>query len=145
MEREYTMVQREATIRLWFDMWLKKADLGMAGIFSDDVVYIESWGPEYHGIPKIKLWFDEWNTRGTVLRWEIKQFFHKEDQTIVEWYFKNAMLDGAVEAFDGISLIKWMPDGKISFLKEFGCNENRYDPYQDSTSPQFRNEKALWF
>ena len=37
------MEQREATIRLWFDMWLKKADLGMAGIFSDDVVYIESW------------------------------------------------------------------------------------------------------
>ena len=60
MEREYTMEQREATIRLWFDMWLKKADLGMAGIFSDDVVYIERWGPEYYGIPKIKLWFEEW-------------------------------------------------------------------------------------
>lgn len=25
----------------------------------------------------IRLWFDEWNTRGRVLLWEIKQFFFK--------------------------------------------------------------------
>lgn len=28
---------------------------------------------------------------------DIKQFFHKENQTVVEWYFKNAMNDGRVE------------------------------------------------
>lgn len=70
------MEKRETVIRQWFDMWLKKADLGIADIFSDAVVYIESWGPEYHGVEKVKLWFDEWNTRGTVLQWNIKQFFH---------------------------------------------------------------------
>ena len=79
---------------------------------------------------KIKLWFDEWNTRGTVLQWEIKQFFHKEDQTIVEWYFQNQIKNGKIEAFDGVSLIKWTSDDKILFLKEFGCNINNYDPYQ---------------
>lgn len=42
-----------------------------------------------------------------VLVWDIKQFFHKENQTIVEWYFKNKMNNGNIEEFDGISLIVW--------------------------------------
>lgn len=39
----------------------------------------------------VRLWFEEWNTRGTVLQWDIRQFFHKGSQTVVEWYFKNKM------------------------------------------------------
>ena len=139
------MDDREKIIRLWFDMWLSKKDLGISNIFSDRAIYIESWGPEYQGIEKITLWFDEWNTRGTVLQWDIKQFFHKGNQTIVEWYFKNKMEDGKEEAFDGISLIAWTPDNKIALLKEFGCNENRYDPYNDGPVLCFRAESSKWF
>ena len=139
------MDSREIIIYRWFDMWLQKKDLGISEIFSDNAVYIESWGPEYHGSAKIKLWFDEWNTRGTVLQWNIKQFFHKESKTIVEWYFKNQMKNGNVEAFDGVSLIEWTGDNKISFLKEFGCNINNYDPYQDGSVPQFNGETSPWF
>ena len=64
----------------------------------------------------IRLWFDEWNTRGTVLQWDIKQYFHKENQTIVEWYFKNTMNNGKVEAFDGISLIECGSDFSIEHI-----------------------------
>ena len=39
------MNEREKIIRLWFDMWIKKADLGIDNIFTDDVVYTESWSP----------------------------------------------------------------------------------------------------
>ena len=49
------MEKREETVRLWFDMWLKKCDLGISDIFSENAVYTESWGPEYHGLLKIKL------------------------------------------------------------------------------------------
>ena len=139
------MEQREHAVRLWFDMWLKKADLGILSLFSEDAVYIESWGPEYRGAQKIKLWFDEWNTRGTVLQWDILQFFHREDQTVVQWYFRNQMNGGRVEAFDGLSLIRWDPAGRICFLQEFGCNESRYDPYQDGPVPKFREGSAAWF
>ena len=139
------MKTRETIIRRWFDMWLQKKDLGIAEMFSDNATYIESWGPEYHGSAKIKLWFDEWNTRGTVLQWDIKQFFHKANQTMVEWYFKNQMNDGKVEAFDGISLVEWTNDDKILFLKEFGCNINNYDPYQNGSAPQFKGETSPWF
>ncbi|MCI8665032.1 MAG: nuclear transport factor 2 family protein, partial [Hungatella sp.] len=76
------MDKREKIIRLWFDMWLQKKDLGIEDIFSADALYIESWGPQYHGVAKVKHWFEEWNTRGNVLQWDIKQYFHKEDQTI---------------------------------------------------------------
>lgn len=136
---------RERLVRLWFDMWLQKSALGISDVFSDDAVYIESWGPEYRGLPRIRQWFDEWNTRGSVLRWDIKQFFHKGDQTVVEWCFKDAMHDGQIQAFDGMSLIEWTPEDKILLLKEFGCNINRYDPYQDGTAPHFRDERPLWF
>ena len=55
------------------------------------------------------------------------------------------MLFRSVEEFDGLSLIEWAADGKIKALKEFGCNNHNYDPYQDRDQPQFRDEKIEWF
>ena len=98
------MQEREKIIRLWFDMWLRQEDLGIDDIFIDDVIYTESWCPKYENRATVKHWFKEWNTRGKVLIWEIKQFFHKDNQTIVEWYFKNEMNTGSIEEFDGVSL-----------------------------------------
>ena len=139
------MDEREQIVRLWFDMWLARRDLGIDGIFTEDAVYTESWGPQYSGVSAVKHWFREWNTRGKVVRWDIRQFCHKEAQTAVEWYFKNEMNTGKTEEFDGVSLIEWTPDNKIKSLKEFGCNLNNYDPYQDGEAPIFRDEKANWF
>ena len=139
------MDNRERIIRLWFDMWLTKKDLGISDIFSNNAIYIESWGPKYENRELLKHWFNEWNTRGKVLVWDIKQFFHKENQTIVEWYFKNKMDGGCIEEFDGMSLIVWTADNKIKSLKEFGCNLNNYNPYEDSDMPKFRDEKTSWF
>ncbi len=139
------MEKRETIIRLWFTMWLKKEDLGISDIFAADARYIESWGPAYRGAEKICHWFTEWNSRGTVLQWDIGEFFHSGDKTLVTWYFRNAMDDGRVEAFDGVSLVEWTGDDKIRLLQEFGCNENRYDPYAHGPVPQFRDEQALWF
>ena len=137
--------QRERKIQQWFSMWLDKEDTGIEELFAPDIVYIESWGPEYHGNGKIKLWFVEWNTRGTVERWDIRQYFHKGDQTVVEWAFRCVMTDGTVQSFDGLSLIRWNGAGQICFLQEFGCNENRYDPYAQGKTPVFREEQPLWF
>ena len=121
------MNEREKTIRLWFDMWLNQQDMGIDDIFAEDVIYTESWSPQYNNRKTVKHWFQEWNTRGRVVVWEIKQFFHKGDQTIVEWYFKNEMNNGSIEEFDGISLVEWTEDNKIKALKEFGCNRNTYN------------------
>ena len=143
--RNLTADLNEKTIQLWFDMWLKQKDLGIDNIFTENAVYTESWGPEYHTRQLIKHWFQEWNTRGKVVTWEIKQFFHKENQTMAEWYFKNEMQDGSVEEFDGCSLVEWAENGQIKSLKEFGCNLHRYNPYQKGNVPQFQDGAAKWF
>ena len=137
--------QQENKIQQWFSMWLDRKDTGIEYLFAPDAVYIESWGPAYHGNGKIKLWFDEWNTRGTVERWDIRQYFHKGAQTVVEWSFRCTMTDGTVQSFDGLSLIRWNAAGQICFLQEFGCNENRYDPYTNGKTPVFRDEPTMWF
>ncbi len=136
---------REKIIKQWFDMWLQQRDTGIENIFTENAVYIESWRPQYIGRNKIKHWFDEWNTRGKVIIWDVKQFFHKENQTVVEWFFKNEMHNGKVESFDGMSLIEWTDDNKIVLLKEFGCNIARYDPYKDGLSPKFKGSNTVWF
>ena len=82
---------REKIIRQWFEMWLRQKDTGIENIFTENALYIESWSPQYIGRNKIKHWFDEWNNRGKVIVWDIKQFFHKDNQTVVEWFFKNEM------------------------------------------------------
>lgn len=74
---------REARIQQWFSMWLDKCDTGIETLFAPDAIYVESWGPEYHGSEKIKPWFEEWNTRGMVQRWDIRQYFHKENHLSV--------------------------------------------------------------
>ena len=139
------MEKREERIRRWFAMWLRGKDLGIEELFTPDAVYVESWGPRYEGAERIRHWFREWNTRGRVVTWEIRQFFHKGDQTVVEWFFRNRMDDGREEVFDGLSLLRWSDDGKIAFLKEYGCNIHNYDPYENGPEPVFRREDALWF
>ena len=139
------MTEREKIIHLWFEMWLCQQDLGIDDIFTEDVEYTESWGPKYTDRRTVKHWFDEWNTRGKVLEWDIKQFFHKENQTVVEWYFRNQMNTGEIEEFDGLSLIEWTTENRIKSLKEFGCNCSNYDPYENGAVPEFRDEKAKWF
>ena len=112
------MNEREEIIQLWFEMWLKQQDLGIDHIFTEDVIYTESWSPQYRSREAVKHWFEEWNTRGRVAVWDIKQFFHKENQTVAEWYFKNEMASGKTEEFDGISLVEWTAENQIKSLKE---------------------------
>ena len=109
------------------------------------MAYWKEQAAKYNNRQIVKHWFQEWNTRGKVVAWEIKQFFHKGNQTIVEWYFKNEMNNGSIEEFDGISLVEWTKDNKIKSLKEFGCNLNNYNPYEHSDLPEFRDERASWF
>ncbi len=145
MSDSSVMTAREEAIRLWFSMWLRREDLGIDRLFSPDAVYIESWGPEYHGAARIAHWFEEWNTRGKVVRWDIYEFFHKGDQTAVQWTFSCEMNGSPADTFDGMSLVRFTPEGTICFLQEFGCNLGRYDPYAAGGAPVFKDDAIAWF
>ena len=138
------MNKREEIIKHWFRMWLEKKDSGIENLFTPDCLYIESWGPQYKGIDKVKLWFSEWNTRGTVHIWDITNFIHNDSHTAVEWYFKNKMNNGTVEEFNGVSIIEWDNNQKIKSLKEFGSRIPNYDPYSKGDNSVFENDTTSW-
>jgi len=50
------MNEREKTIRLWFDMWLNQQDMGIDDIFTEDVIYTESWSPQYNNRIPVARW-----------------------------------------------------------------------------------------
>lgn len=120
-------MHREEIIRKYFDSWIKKDIEVLPSIFSENTVYVECYGPEYHGLDQILKWFSDWNKNGAVLEWNIKSFMHQGRFSAVEWYFK-CDYDGEVSGFDGISLIEFAGE-KIVNLKEFQSKAEHYYPY----------------
>jgi hypothetical protein len=122
------MIEREQIIADYFRSWINKNNSRLREIFDPNIVYTECYGPEYHGIDTIERWFDDWNTRGTVLVWTIKQFIHQGSLTAVEWYFE-CEYDSEIGAFDGVSLIEFNMDNLIVILKEFQSKIPHCYPY----------------
>lgn len=129
------MREREETVRLWLDMWLRREDFGIRDIFAPDAVYTESWGPVYHGAAAIEHWFREWLTRGRVLAWDIHRFFHAGEQTAVTWFFQCRMGEEEPVGFEGVSVVNWTEAGRIAALTEYCCEPEQYDPYAGGAGP----------
>ena len=55
--KRFGAAEKEKTVRRWFGMWTEGRRDDLRGIFSDDVVYTESWGPRYEGLDRVRLWF----------------------------------------------------------------------------------------
>ncbi|AVK50510.1 SnoaL-like polyketide cyclase [Clostridium sp. MF28] len=121
---------REQIIKKYFKSWLDNNCSVLKDIFDSNVSYSECYGPEYHGIDTVTTWFKEWNKRGKVLVWDIKQFIHQGNISVVEWYFK-CRYDGEIEEFDGVSLIEFNGDNYIVSLKEFQSKIPHYYPYSN--------------
>ena len=90
-------------------------------------------GAKDEGRARILYRFAEWNTCGRVASWEILRFLHGAEEAVAVWQF------------GGVSLGRFDADGRIRFLREFGCNADRYDPYANGPVPVFRYEKVRWF
>jgi len=122
------MIEREKIIKGYFQSWLNNNVVVLKDIFDPEIIYSECYGPEYHGIDIIERWFKDWNKRGKVLVWDIKQFIHEGNTTAVEWYFK-CEYDGEIGEFDGVSLIKFNEVNSIVNLKEFQSKIPHHYPY----------------
>lgn len=119
--------QREATLKTWFHGWLNNQQLDsnfIENIFTQDITYIECWGPKYHNIREVKDWFMSWRKTNQVTSWDILRFDHLIDETIVIWNFeclKNVnQIDELKIKFDGVSLVNWTKN-KIKYLHEYGA------------------------
>lgn len=60
-------MQPEDIIKNYFQAWINNDMETIKQTFSDNIVYSECYGPEYHGLPQIIRWFNDWNKKGHVL------------------------------------------------------------------------------
>ncbi|MBE6759531.1 MAG: nuclear transport factor 2 family protein [Ruminococcaceae bacterium] len=121
---------RERTIRSYFSMWIERDCSGIENLFSDNVVYIESDGKEYHGAEQLVRWFGDWFDHGKVERWDVSAFSHFQDKCFAEWNFV-CVYDGSRSEFDGVTVAEFDADGRISTLREFAAAHERTLPYGD--------------
>lgn len=120
---------KEKQISKWFESWFEPTWNQFEDIFSQDVYYSESWGPEYRGIQEIKKWFRQWQQQAYLLKWDIKKIIHKDKYSVIEWNF--ACNDHQkIHEFDGLTLLEWNHALKIKSLKEFASSLPKYRPFQ---------------
>lgn len=130
-------MEQEDIIKKYFAAWLNKDDSVISDIMSKNIIYSECYGPEYQGINQVLTWFVEWNQCGTVLKWDIKQFIHQDNITVVEWYFE-CNYNNVVDGFDGISLVEFDAFGKIQSIKEFQSKSEHNFPYGKENAIKIR-------
>ncbi|MBD7912786.1 MULTISPECIES: nuclear transport factor 2 family protein [Clostridium] len=122
------MKEREQVIKNYFQSWISNDCKILREIFDTEIIYSECYGPEYRGIEVVTKWFKDWHKRGVVFSWDIKQFIHSANITVVEWYFKYKY-DESIEEFNGVSLIEFDEGKRIISLKEFQSKIPHYYPY----------------
>nr|WP_275297892.1 nuclear transport factor 2 family protein [Clostridium sp. YIM B02551] len=120
----------EKVVRKYFKSWIDRDECVLREVFAEEVIYIESYGPVYNGLKEIQKWFRDWNKRGKVIAWDIKNIVVTENTVICEWYFKNEF-DGKVDDFNGVSWINFDKFNKIIQLKEFAATIPNYLPYRN--------------
>lgn len=132
-EREAVIMntaEKERSIKAYFDMWVKRDFTDLNRLFSSKIYYSECYGPEYCGLDEIHLWVDAMLQDQTVLEWSIKRFIHENDTVVVEWFFKDrGHKDNEEHSFDGVSIIEFQKDGRISSIQEFKSKAEHVTPY----------------
>lgn len=80
-------MQKEDVIKNYFQSWLDKNIEPLENIFSDDIIYSECYGPEYHGLPQILKWFSDWNMQRSMVRNRRKRgFFREKIICCIHWF-----------------------------------------------------------
>lgn len=115
-------------LKKYFTAWINKDIETVRRTFSENAVYSECYGPEYHGLSQILKWFEDWNQRGQVLEWTIKRIMEQNGTVIAEWYFRCSY-DGNVDGFDGVTIADFDDDMRISKLCEFQSKAEHVFPY----------------
>ena len=116
------------SVQKYFQAWLNADIEPLKTIFAGEIVYSECYGPEYRGISQILQWFDDWNKKGKVLRWDINRVIEADRTAIAEWYFE-CIYDGKTEGFNGVTVADFNDRGKIVRLSEYQSKAEHCFPY----------------
>ena len=124
------MENKEKIIKQYFESWINKDISIIEKHFSQNIRYIECYGPEYNGIRQIRQWFNDWNNGNSVLKWDIKNIIECENTIVVEWFFE-CEYDKNIDGFDGVSIIEFDDSNKIILIKEFQSKAEHTFPYNE--------------
>lgn len=121
---------RQEIIKQYFNSWIEKDINIIEEYFSQDVKYVECYGPEYNGKGQVIQWFNSWQKENNVLQWNIKQFFNQNNVIIAEWFFEcEAKMN--TYSFDGVSIIEFDKNNNIIMVKEFQSKSEHCFPYNE--------------
>lgn len=85
---------------------------------SKDCKIIESHGPTYTGIEKVKKWIKDWFSNGSrVNHWEITSFYFANNAAFFEWEFE-CEVDNQIDSISGSSIVLF-EQNKISYMREY--------------------------
>ena len=122
------MKERENVITNYFNSWITKDEKILEKTFSQNAIYIESWGPAYRNKTQIMTWFKDWNRENAVLEWSVNAFYHTSNESICEWFFE-CDCGGNIDGFNGVSIITFNENSEIILLKEFQSKTPNIYPY----------------
>lgn len=112
----------------YFNAWISGDTEIIKQTFGENAVYTESYGPEYHGLNQILRWYNDWNSHGRVMCWDLADYYEQGNTAIVRWYFK-CKYDGETSAFDGVTIAEFDENMKIARLCEYQSKAEHNYPY----------------
>ncbi len=122
-------MSREKIIKEYFQSWGNNDISIIDKIFSENAIYTECYGPKYTSKKQILKWFKEWQEKGKVIAWSIKNTYEIDRILVVEWNFE-CIWEGKLSNFDGVSIVEFDENNRIINLREFESKSTHYYPYQ---------------
>lgn len=121
-------MSKEKIIKEYFQSWVNNDISIMEKIFSDNAIYTECYGPKYTSKNQMLKWFKEWQEKGKVVAWLIKNIYEVDKILVVEWNFE-CIWEEKKSNFDGVSIVEFDENNRIINLREFESKSTHYYPY----------------
>lgn len=121
-------MSKEKIIKEYFQSWVNNDISIMEKIFSDNAIYTECYGPKYRSKNQMLKWFKEWQEKGKVVAWLIKNIYEVDKILVVEWNFE-CIWEEKKSNFDGVSIVEFDENNRIINLREFESKATHYYPY----------------
>lgn len=122
-------MSKEKIIKEYFQSWVNNDISIIDKIFSENAIYTECYGPKYTSKKQILKWFKEWQEKGKVIAWSIKNTYEMDKILVVEWNFE-CIWEEKLSNFDGVSIVEFGDNNRIINLREFESKSTHYYPYQ---------------
>lgn len=77
-------MNKSEIIKTYFDAWINKDISVINKFFSTDISYTECYGAKYKSKESLLKWFKDWQMKGIVISWNIKNIYECQQTIIVE-------------------------------------------------------------